>query len=274
MRGLRWCLVLFLVLAAGSAASGDDVFLKNGNWLRGSVVEVPGGIRIRIEQGSMTIPKDQIERVEKRINWLDIYREKEAEVADGDADGHYRLGLWCREHGLPRSARLQFHLTIREDPDHAGARSALGYVLRDGVWMTKEEVLIARGYVRRGSRWISPEALEREKEDLEKRRPMEEPPPAPDWVETGTPVWGYIPRGGRGGPPRCRTPVVMYTPTLVVPRYPPAPPRVRPRPPAPSGVPSRWQLIHRRSPPPPSGVPSRVPAHPPPPARWSLCQKR
>ena len=46
------------------------------------------------------------------------------------------------------------------DPNHAGARSALGYSKFDGQWKTQDEVMTERGYVEYKGRWRLPQEIE------------------------------------------------------------------------------------------------------------------
>jgi len=48
-------------------------------------------------------------------------------ISPRDAEGFYQLGRWCKESGLAQKAVLMYERAIRIDPDHPGARSALGY---------------------------------------------------------------------------------------------------------------------------------------------------
>ena len=221
-----------LVFGMGSAAMADEVILKNGRVIEGDVVELPDKIRIRVEQGALTIQRDQVERVILKESWLSIYREKEVEVEDGSAGDHYRLGIWCRARFLARSAEAQLRLAIQKDPDHAGAHRALGHVFRDGEWMTKEEDLIRRGYTRYERRWISPEEQERLAAALEEEAEAEEPEVVYDEPFYYYDPYAYYdpyyrsvtfirPGGGRGS--ACG-PTIMFAPTLVLrPNCPPVP---------------------------------------------------
>ncbi len=89
------------------------------------------------------------------------YRDRAKRVAPDDVKGHYVLGLWCRQRKLAEQARLEFERVIALEPDHAGARTALGYVRQGDRWLTGDEAMRARGLVRHARTWMLPEELQR-----------------------------------------------------------------------------------------------------------------
>ncbi len=58
---------------------------------------------------------------------IEEYVRELSKVSARDAEGFYRLGRWCEEHGLADKARKAYERAIRIDPDHAQARAALKY---------------------------------------------------------------------------------------------------------------------------------------------------
>jgi hypothetical protein len=76
------------------------------------------------------------------------------------------LAEWCKEHHLPNQRKVHLGRIIELDPDHEVARRLLGYVRRDGKWLTQEEHMAARGFVRHEGRWI----MAAEKELIERNR--------------------------------------------------------------------------------------------------------
>lgn len=53
-----------------------------------------------------------------------------------DAEGHLALARWCAERGLEEPRRSLLAHVLALDPSRAEAYRGLGYVLRDGVWMS------------------------------------------------------------------------------------------------------------------------------------------
>jgi hypothetical protein len=116
-----------------------------------------------METGIFTVAEDLVARINPSRTSLEDYRERAARIDAGDVAARLQLAGWCRDQGLPASARLELERVLAVDPDNASAREALGYRRWNGSWMTEDEVWIARGYVRRDGGWITAaEALARE----------------------------------------------------------------------------------------------------------------
>jgi len=114
---------------------GDIFHLRNGDRIDGEVLkEKKDSFRVRTVSGVVSIKKTNIERVEKAPSPWERYDKKRGETAD-TADGHYELARWCGEQGLDSERRAHLKIAIKMEPDHAGAREALGYVLKDGTWV-------------------------------------------------------------------------------------------------------------------------------------------
>jgi hypothetical protein len=132
-------LALFL-LAPAPGILADTVVLKNGRSLEGRVVkETPTHVHLRVPGlGEQSIPRADIREVKKGPSVFDDYEAKVKEVGKDDADGHYKLGLWCEETKLRQEAKTEFEAAMSVDPDHAGARTKLGFIRYKGEWLTKK----------------------------------------------------------------------------------------------------------------------------------------
>jgi HEAT repeat protein len=75
------------------------------------------------------------------------------------ADGQWRLAEWCRQHNLAAAREVHLKRVLDLDPDHPAARRALGYQKREGRWVTQEQVMTERGYVRYRGRWRLPQEV-------------------------------------------------------------------------------------------------------------------
>jgi hypothetical protein len=156
-------------LAAGVAARGDTVTLDNGKSLEGHVVDNGDTITVEMAQGSVKLAKARVKAISTKVTPEDEYRSRCAEI-QGALSAHelepaaaaarfFELAEWAGEQGLSRGRAECLRRTIDLDPDHAGAREALGFVLQDGRWLTKAEHYKEMGFVLHKGQWVSPEAL-------------------------------------------------------------------------------------------------------------------
>lgn len=162
-----------LLAAAGALAprlAADIVHLRGGRTIEGLVIEYPDSVEIEGRNGSVTVPRAQIESIEKKqIPWLE-YENRHAELKKDDAEGHYQLAVYCKEHGLKLEADAEFRAAVAANPDHEGARLALGFKKVGAHWLTEDEVRRELGYVQYGGEWLKPEEAKlREQVEQEKR---------------------------------------------------------------------------------------------------------
>ena len=110
-------LVLFLVLL-------DIVVTVDGRRIEGKVLrEDERGVELRVKGGRIVIPRERVKEVLRCPTAEEEYRKRQEDVRD--AEGHYRLGLWCLKKGLKKEAKEEFEAALRLEPDHTGAREAL-----------------------------------------------------------------------------------------------------------------------------------------------------
>jgi hypothetical protein len=152
----------------------DVLELTNGGRVEGRLVQPgEGGQKSYIVElaggGRVTIPREQVERVDS----ASAAEAEYAELARGAADtalAHWKLAEWCRERKLREQAQRHLTRVLELEPDHEQARAILGFRKRDGQWMTREEVMAARGMVMYEGRYVTRQhvvLLERQKESKE-----------------------------------------------------------------------------------------------------------
>jgi hypothetical protein len=94
----------------------------------------------------------------------EAYQDKLINIKSDDIDGHYQLGLWCKQNKLPDRAQEQFEKVITLDPEHQKARQELGYVKYKDEWITGEEkeerIAKEKGFVKYGDKWMSSKEME------------------------------------------------------------------------------------------------------------------
>jgi len=86
----------------------------------------------------------------------DEYAKRAAEVQANAADAHYRLALWCGEHGLPAAyANRHYRAVVTLETDHRAARRALGYERVAGRWVKGKDLMRAKGFVEHDGAWVT-----------------------------------------------------------------------------------------------------------------------
>ena len=84
-------------------------------------------------------------------------------------EGQWALAEWCREKNLRAQREIHLARVLDWDPDHEQARRLLGYFRHGDRWVTQEEMMTARGFVKYKGDWVLPEEVE----ILERRRQSE-----------------------------------------------------------------------------------------------------
>jgi tetratricopeptide (TPR) repeat protein len=161
-------------LFAGPAL-GDELVLKNGRTLEGEVVEAGDVVTFKRPGISMEIRRDEVQEIRKSLTAKEQYAKKAETLAKADgeldlsgsrvphtktieaAEAHHRLGLWCATKGLKDEALAEQKSALLLDPDHAGARRALGFVKTDAGWRPEADVMKEKGLVPFEGRWVTKE---------------------------------------------------------------------------------------------------------------------
>jgi predicted esterase len=65
---------------------------------------------------------------EEEKNQLE-YKDKLSQLAEDDADGHYKLGAWCEQKKLWKEAQDEFEKTLKLKPDDANAQKELKKII-------------------------------------------------------------------------------------------------------------------------------------------------
>jgi hypothetical protein len=150
---------LLILLAAVSltplTAIADVVTLKDNSVLQGEVIDEGKTLLIKGKYGSIRVDKSKV------IDWKnsspqdDAFKKKKAQLGDKTADARYRLGVWARGKRMDSNAQQSFESVLLLNPDHPGARAALGYVKHQGIWLTQADKARMEGKVKYRGRWIT-----------------------------------------------------------------------------------------------------------------------
>jgi hypothetical protein len=163
--GRGFVLAAILAILPFFPVSGDVITLKNGEVLKGSVVEKGSRYLIVHRYGKIIVPKTQVARIETEESLLEAYRRKKRDLGKSDIRGRLALARWCRSRYLPDESLLALLEVLRIDPDQKEAREALGYVKFKDRWMTPDQRWAAMGLVQYRGRWVTTE----KKQDLQRK---------------------------------------------------------------------------------------------------------
>lgn len=152
------------VLVAGclasvvSRATADLVRLRNGGQVRGQVQSADEAVVVvrTLLGGTVSLDREEVELIERRSLLVEDY-ETRAQRTPDTVDAHWELAEWCKARGLKEQREEQLQLLLDIHPDHAEARRILGHIRHNGEWLTRDEWMTARGYVKHGGRYITPQ---------------------------------------------------------------------------------------------------------------------
>jgi len=168
---IRPILTLLLFVPVGSA---DTVVLKNGLEVSGAVAEKGGTVEVACDGKTRVFPRDRVAEIRRGESPAEEFTRRAAALADDDAAGWFKLGLWARANGVPRTSDA-FERVIEIDPDHRAARRELGYERIDGDWVSGDEAMRRKGFVLAGGRWLLPAEADRlMREGLMEQAPVTE----------------------------------------------------------------------------------------------------
>jgi hypothetical protein len=146
-------LVVALVLAAG-AARADEVILTNGRRLTGTARVAPDGtVEVHSAAGSVGLPAHLVARIERSETFEQRVAAVRAALPKGDAEALFQLASWCAAEGASTLARRLYREVLILDPDHAGARRALGFRRFENRWVSDEEYHALKGEVLYRGAW-------------------------------------------------------------------------------------------------------------------------
>ena len=117
---------LVILLVATAALRADVIHLKGGGTLEGKVIEEnEREVRIRTGAAEMTVTRAQIVRIERGESPVESYQRQAAALKDDDAEGHYKLALYCLKHKLTAQAFAELRRVLELKKDHAEALARL-----------------------------------------------------------------------------------------------------------------------------------------------------
>ena len=158
LRVSPWLLLAGMI----TAVSADEVVLKNGSKIQGAVTEDGNKVIIDVGSGTITIDRSEVKSINKPDALIQEYDRRLKEVKPDDAEGYWQVYQWARQQeGFKSRADRNLQKVLEINPNHEGARRALGYVNYKGAWLTQDEHKAALGLVKYNGDWVSMEAAER-----------------------------------------------------------------------------------------------------------------
>jgi hypothetical protein len=143
------------VVAVATVARADRVVLVGGTVLEGRAVTKNGKVVVETEAGEVAVPADSVSRIERSEPAASRFESRYAALQPGDVQGRLELADYCRNHDMKARERKLLFEVLGIDKDNERARARLGYVKTDTGWVTEDEAMHAKGFVRDGGRWVS-----------------------------------------------------------------------------------------------------------------------
>jgi hypothetical protein len=159
-------LLLLLLSFVAVPAFADDVYLVNGGKFEGVIAETTGSqVRIQMQGGTLSLPKEQVLRVDSGDSSLAEYlRRKEAlkKSPSTRAADWLELARWAHGKELDQATRESALAAATLEPKLAGLGPILrgyGYVLDPQLdrWVPYADSMRRRGFVLAGGQWITRE---------------------------------------------------------------------------------------------------------------------
>ena len=183
-----WSLLLGAAAALPPGAGAEEPLyefrLKNqgtlrGRWLNRDQLPRTTYVIEPVKGGRVVLAREQVEKVVAVPAKLLEYERRREQCPD-TVEGHLQLARWCLQNGLRAQRLAHLKRIIQLDPDHREARRGLGYVFdkRQEKWVLHEEMMLRRGFVKVGGRWMLPQEVQL-REERRKRELAEK-----QWIRT------------------------------------------------------------------------------------------
>jgi len=163
---MRTYTLIMLLLCAASAAA-DDVILDNGRVLSGKVVDEGKRYTVVDRDRKFAVPKATVVKLISKPSFMDHYEARLKQLPFDDAEAIFEFGRWLAKNEWPSRASRAYEEVLELDPDHRGARRALGYKLFEGEWVGPDELNRRQGLVKFDGRWYTKHDLEQLKKEIE-----------------------------------------------------------------------------------------------------------
>lgn len=131
----RGVLLLLCGMVTTSASFADVVTLATGGVIEGEIIEsTEESVRIQTVVGVVTLRRADIAEIVEKPSVFDEYQTRLQQTAD-TAPEQFALAAWCEQNSMHAQRKQHLRNVLRLDPDHPGARAALGYVRVGELWV-------------------------------------------------------------------------------------------------------------------------------------------
>jgi hypothetical protein len=136
--------------------------LDSGGQIDGTLVNTEESPRttyvIRLGSGGqITLAGNRVVEHQAESEKLRQYNDLLPQMSD-TVSGHLKMAEWCKAQSLTQQREFHLEQVLRHDTDHEEARRLLNYQrTSDGAWITEDERMQARGYVRHKGKWQLPQ---------------------------------------------------------------------------------------------------------------------
>jgi hypothetical protein len=159
--------VLLPILIVAVSATADELHLKDGTVLTGRVFEDGDRYTVVDRDGKHAVKRSDVTDLVKKRSFMDDYEDRLAKLPADDAEAIFEFGRWLDENEWGSRAKLAYAEVLDLDPDHKGARRALGYSLYEGSWVSPDEMNRRKGLVEFEGRWYTKHDLDELKKQIE-----------------------------------------------------------------------------------------------------------
>jgi hypothetical protein len=125
-----------LVSLLAPAVRADEVHLQGGRVIEGATKVEGDRVIVALESGKIALPMHSVLRIERTRPAIEVVRQREASLGQGDVDGLLELANYCREHDLRAKEHELLQRVVRIAPNHEIARRRLGFVRAKEGWIT------------------------------------------------------------------------------------------------------------------------------------------
>jgi hypothetical protein len=156
-----WLLLGFAIWAP--AVQADVARLKNGGELRGSFAG-DRSLKNALEMetllgGRVVLDPLVVESTARRSPDAEEYVTRSRAIPD-TVEARWELAEWCKVRQLKDGREEQLEAIVELEPNHAAARRALGHVVYQDEWMTRDEAMREQGLIKYKGKYLTQQEID------------------------------------------------------------------------------------------------------------------